>query len=185
MPIDKTGKFLDRALVDQIRWPELEPDIIRAIVTNESIVTFTKASHLNDIFGATQCAGPVFIWTMAGQSSTNTKGVDLINLNKVLCLKHDDTPIPPPGIAPHITNEPWFVATALSDKPVIITTSYEMKVLPFPQQAISFDGPQGRPTIYEITVKIMSWNLDGTFAPKIDFSWHSIAEGVRLTFLPG
>ncbi len=182
MPIDKSGKFIDQVLVDRIRPPDLATDLVRAVLTKESIVTFTKASHVDD-FGAPSC-NAVLIWIMAGRSFTNQKGEYLLNLNRILCLKHDEE-TDKRFRRPHITNEPWFVANALSNSPVLITTSYEITPLPFPNGELSIDQPQGQPNIFEVVVKVMSWNLDGSFAPKIDFSWHCIAEGVRSITLGG
>lgn len=180
MPIDRLGREINQDIFDRLRQPGIDPEIVLAALTTESAVTFTKASHIDNVLGRTSCKAAA-MWVMGGRNSTDKDGKCVINLNQLLCLKHDDKQ--GSGLFPLITNEPWFVASPVHSKPVILTTSYSMVVVN--PGYLSMDEPGGLPTPYEAKITVQSWQLNSSAAPNIPFSWHCIVEGVRGFFPAG
>lgn len=79
-----------------------------------------------------------------------------------------------------------FVATARSDRPVLLTWTQEQKPLegePWcsgPLLGREFDKWRGEAGFRDITLTVRSWNLDGTPAPWVSFGWFCIGQGAGI-----
>lgn len=83
MPIDRLGREINQDIIDRLRPPEIDPEIVLAALTTESAVAFTKASHIDNVLGRTSCKA-VALWIMGGRNSTDKDGKCVINLNQLL-----------------------------------------------------------------------------------------------------
>lgn len=97
---------------------------VRERYSQEAAVTFLKASRVTvDRFSIRGIGGDGcqvrLIWLMGGRAATNSEGETTINLNQLLCLRHDEES---EDWVPTITNEPYFVATARSLLPLALKT---------------------------------------------------------------
>ncbi|HET7274251.1 MAG TPA: hypothetical protein VFI91_03690 [Longimicrobiaceae bacterium] len=166
------------------RYPvDLLEEVIKARYTRRSVVALEKASRVTTMFGSKTGCDKTLIWIMGGSTATGNSGEVTLNLNKLLCISHDDEDIQ--GELPSITARPWFVATARGDSPALLTTVHKMEPATSPAGLISFDTEDGFPDIFQVDVTVTSWSLDGTAAPDVAFDWHCIVEGALWTYIGG
>lgn len=151
---------------------------------------FEAATHHERPLGAEntwscQAAG---LWVMgAVETVHNSSEVDIL-LNEMFC----DNVL---NQRCHITGTPIFTATALSEAPVVITTSlYVQDAGTTPstsadgvsmddilQGRVSVNPPLGTVKILNVRVRVRCWQLNGQPAPNVDFAWTCLAEGVITT----
>jgi hypothetical protein len=149
----------------------------------EGVATFFKASRITEslLEDGSRCE-ETLIWLLGGRASTDNKGESIIDLNKYLCLRHDETSR---DFYPSITNKPYFVAISRSSVPVLLTTTYTLDSTSPPAQVTGDTPGNLAPTVFRVQIKVLSWKLDGTSAPNIGFDWNCIVEGARWFVLGG
>lgn len=131
------------------------------------------------------------LWLINGNGLTNSHGVELIHLNRYICTENlcdcdgkADIRYPS-GV---ITHKPAFIATPVDASPVLLTVMFDIAVSQY-----QFNPEGGWPfcdldlaglslDLLDVTVKVSSWNLDGSPSPHISYTWICMAEGSRYCF---
>jgi hypothetical protein len=116
---------------------------------------------------------PARTWTFSGRHETGADGTISIEFSKF--LKCVSTVIEGTLYSNYI-GLPHFVATPLTDQPCFLS---------FTVHATALHPPPGQaflpPDAQDVSVRVKSWNHDGTPAPKITLDWIAIARLVTVT----
>lgn len=123
------------------------------------------------------------IWLISGNNSTNQSGEDTLDINSFLCYPICDIG---ENINENlyekiviISQTPNFYATPNTEFPVLITSKIESKrINNIPLDYMDIINGEILHQVkyeYDIQIKIFSWNLDGTKAAKVKYSWVCIA----------
>jgi hypothetical protein len=128
------------------------------------------------------------MWVMgAVETIHNSSEVDIL-LNQMFC----DNVI---NERYHITGMPIFTATAMSETPVVLTTTMIVQdagttpsttgdgfsMDDILEGRVSVRPPIGTVKILDVRVRVHCWQLNGNPASNVDFAWTCLAEGVITT----
>ena len=123
------------------------------------------------------------LWVVSGRSRTNNAGKMTLRINDYLSYPISEGPdwtrdFPEPVTAVIIDSNPRFIASPISDTPLVLTSVSNVTELPF--RGLIYDILTGnwmssRPKEYDVLIEVNLWNLDGTVAPMKEFSWMCFA----------
>jgi len=167
-------------VVETLKSDALE-EVLRTLFSSGNVSYLPASRVITNILGTRMACQRALMWLIGGRSSTDKDGIKKIHLNKFLCLHGDDANA---YYTPAITGEPWFVATPVSDQPHILTTTITSEELDFPPSHASLDG-EFTPRIFDVYVKVHSWDAGGAAAAHVPFRWNCMIEGARLYFYIG
>jgi hypothetical protein len=177
-PIKEQNRLLEilKAFEPQDLWEILERRGTSAFVTGCSIGRGAGAPWLE----RTERTG---VWLLSGSNWTGQDGKRIVRLNDYLCppSSSDNEPPMSSGV---ILRKPAFVATPIDSSPVLLTVTFEIGAIEF-----TFNPESGWPfidvdlsrslSLLDVAVIVRSWQLDGSPAPHVSFSWECMADGSR------
>ena len=121
------------------------------------------------------------VFLLSGNDKTGNSGKAELHLNDYLCHHGFEG-----GGRPVLISLPQFTALPSADAPVVLTAKFSSSEIATAGEVIVL--PEGNSTTIpalDVFVTVSSWNLDGTPAKDIPFSWVSTVQGARAIFIGG
>ncbi|WP_394885752.1 hypothetical protein ACG873_01465 (plasmid) [Mesorhizobium sp. AaZ16] len=118
------------------------------------------------------------VFLLSGNDKTGNSGTAELHLNDFLCHHAFDS-----GQRGGLISRPQFTALPTSDTPVILTVKFGLSEIALqPGEAVG--GSVSSPLL-DVVVTVTSWNLDGSPAKDVWFSWVTTIEGARVFQIGG
>jgi hypothetical protein len=118
------------------------------------------------------------VFLFSGNDKTGNAGSAELHLNSFLCQHAYES-----GSRGVLISRPQFTALPTGDAPVVLTAKFSSNEIPL-NIGEALDGSISSPTL-DVVVKVSSWNLDGSPAKDVSFSWVSTVEGARAFQIGG
>jgi hypothetical protein len=170
---DKEINELER-IVERI--PEEVLDVVRERVYGNSYFMPLEGYHsFLKLIGYT--CKESYIFLISGNDTTGENGEIILSINRILCDYKIKVPNIPDSKDAFLIHRPQFTALPEKDKPTLLTTSFSLTTIP-PAERLLVDreGNVFTGTAFDVKIKVMSWNVDGSKAGQVPFSWMCTVE---------
>lgn len=135
---------------------------------------------IENLLGDVACS-PTDVFLISGNDKTGESGTAKLHLNKFLCRQGFQG-----GQRPVLISLPQFTALPSADTPAVLTAKFSSsQIASTGELIISRDGVVLSLSAIDVIVTVSSWNLDGTPAKDVQFSWVSTIQGARAVFIGG